>query len=309
MQLEVKERCSLTCDIEEFTLSSPTGVALPQAHAGAHLTLKTPSGASRRYSLVYPNAEPSSYTIAVKREQNSRGGSASMHDEAAVGLCLEVEAPQNDFALVAAQPSLLVAGGIGVTPIVSMAQHLAAEGVPFRVIYCTRSRAQSAYVELLEALCGDRLLVHHDDGQAEQVFDFWDTFAEPTTEHVYCCGPASLMEEVKAVSGHWPDGRIHFEDFKPIEVVRQDDTPFVVDLNRSSRSIKVPANRSVLEAIRDAGMVLASSCESGTCGTCKSVYLEGEVDHRDMVLMDEEKADHIMICVSRARGERLVLDL
>jgi len=117
------------------------------------------------------------------------------------------------------------------------------------------------------------------------------------------------MEEVKAVSGHWPDGRIHFEDFKPIEVVRQDDTPFVVDLNRSGRSITVPANRSVLEAIRDAGMVLASSCESGTCGTCKSVYLEGEVDHRDMVLMDEEKADHIMICVSRARGERLVLDL
>lgn len=309
MQLEVTQRRALTTDIEEFTLNSNVGERLPEAQPGAHITLKTPAGASRRYSLVHPLVNPESYTIAVKREPQSRGGSESMHKDATVGQRLEVEVPQNDFPLVAAQSALLIAGGIGVTPIVSMVEHLQAASAPFRVIYCTRSRDQTAYAELLEELCGDRLLLHHDDGQADRVFDFWDTFEVPTKEHVYCCGPAPLMEEIKAVSGHWPEGQVHFEDFKPVDVVRPDDTPFIVELRQSERSIEVPADRTILEALRDAQITLASSCESGTCGTCKTGYVEGEVDHRDMVLMDEEKATQIMICVSRAKGDRLVLDL
>ena len=117
------------------------------------------------------------------------------------------------------------------------------------------------------------------------------------------------MEEIKAVSGHWPEGRVHFEDFKPIDVVRDDDVAFEVELAKSGGTITVPEDRSILEALRDAGHATVSSCESGTCGTCKTRLISGEVDHRDMVLMDHEKDDTIMICVSRAASGKLVLDL
>lgn len=309
MELEVTGRRSLTVDIDEFTLSSTGGEPLPPSEAGAHVTVETPSGAMRRYSLVYPGAAPAAYTIAVKREPNSRGGSASMHEAAAIGTRLRVEPPKNEFALGAGHTALLIAGGIGVTPIYSMAQRLSAEGRDFRMVYCTRNAGQTAYVDELRALCGARLTLHHDDGDPDRIFDFWDTFEQPTSEHVYCCGPSPLMEEIRAMSGHWPEGRVHFEDFKPVDAVREEDTAFTVLLSRSGAEIEVPADRTILEALRESGHKVASSCESGTCGTCRCSYLEGEVDHRDMVLMEEEKAGRIMICVSRAKGGRLVLDL
>src|SRR5690606_8281346 len=118
----------------------------------------------------------------------------------------------------------------------------------------------------------------------EQVYDFWDHFEKPQPTHVYCCGPKPLMEEIKAISGHWPEGRIHFEDFKPVEVIRADDVAFDVELAKSGKTVHVPADRSILEAVRDAGVRTVSSCESGTCGSCKTKLLAGDVDHRDMVL-------------------------
>jgi phthalate 4,5-dioxygenase reductase subunit len=260
----------------------------------------------RRYSLVNDGTEPTEYVIALKREAESRGGSASMHEEAVEGMVLAVEPPQNDFALVDAPKYLLIAGGIGVTPILSMARHLKAEGKPFQVIYCTRSAEETAYLEDMKDLGAT---IHHDGGDLDAFYDFWDHFEEPGREHVYCCGPAPLMEEIKAISGHWPEGRVHFEDFKGADVVRADDVAFHVTLAKSGRTIEVPADRSILEALRAAGEQTVSSCESGTCGTCKCTLVSGEADHRDMVLMDEEKADHIMICVSRAKQGDLVVDL
>lgn len=309
IEMRVAARRELTSDIAEFTLEPVAAGSLPPFTPGAHVTVKTPSGAMRRYSLMGDGESPETYRIAVKREPDSRGGSASMHDQATEGATLLVEPPENDFELVDAPEYLLIAGGIGITPIYAMAEALDRQGKPFRLIYLTRSAGETAYADELRAAFGDRLTLHHDEGREENFYDFWDDFETPTRAHVYCCGPAPLMEEVEAVSGHWPEGAIHFEDFKPVEVVRADDQPFEVELARSGRTITVPGDRSILEALRDAGIETVSSCESGTCGTCRTGLVEGDVDHRDMVLTEDERAQNIMICVSRAREGRLVLDL
>ena len=307
--MTVVRRRDLTPRIAEFTLAPVDNIALPAFEPGAHITVQTPSGAMRRYSLVGTGEAPESYVIAVKREPESRGGSQSMHDEVREGTELLVEPPENDFPLRDGAKYLLIAGGIGVTPIYSMAQKLAAEGKNFSVIYCARSAEDAAYRDELTEAFGNRVKFHYDAGDPEKVYDFWDHFAEPQNMLVYCCGPKPLMDEIKAISGHWPEGRVNFEDFKPVEVIRPDDVAFAVELARSGRTITVPADRSILEAIRDNGMPTVSSCESGTCGTCKTRLISGDVDHRDMVLMDDEKDDYIMICVSRARSGKLILDL
>lgn len=314
IRMRVAARRVLTPHITEFSLipvEKPDGDGtLPAFTPGAHVTVETPSGAMRRYSLINDGTAPDHYKIAVKREPASRGGSASMHDDATEGSVLNVEAPENDFPMSEAPRYLLIAGGIGITPIYAMASHLEREGKDFNIIYVSRSASEAAYLEDLTQAFGDRVLAHHDEGDPDRIYDFWDLFAEPQNLNVYCCGPKPLMDEIKAISGHWPEGRVNFEDFKPVEVVRADDEPFEVELRKSGATLTVPADRSILEAMRDAGLKTVSSCESGTCGTCKTRLIAGEADHRDMVLMDEEKSDWIMICVSRARaGERLVLDL
>jgi len=307
-EMVVARKRALTPQIAEFTLAAPSGALLEPFTPGAHVTLRTPSGAMRRYSLVNDGAAPESYVIAVKREAQGRGGSASMHDDLAEGDRIEVGLPENDFALVDAPEYLLIAGGIGITPILGMARQLDREGAEFRLVYCTRSADETAYLDEVRAF-GDRAVIHHDGGDIDAAYDFWDHFEKPGRGHVWCCGPAGLMEEVRALSGHWTEGHVHFEDFKPVEVVRADDRAFTVGLARAGIKVEVPADRTILEALRDAGVETVSSCESGTCGTCKTVLLEGTADHRDMVLMDEEKASRIMICISRAAEGDLVLDL
>lgn len=305
--LKVKSRRDVAADICEFTLAREDGSELVPFAPGSHITVETPSGAMRRYSLVNDGSAPAEYVIAVKREAHGRGGSASMHEQLHEGASLVVEPPENEFELVQAAKYLLIAGGIGITPILAMARRLGAEGKPFRLIYCTRSPEETAYLEEVSAL--PDVVIHHDRGQAGNFYDFWDHFEEPGSEHVYCCGPGPLMQEIKAISGHWAEGRVHFEDFNAVAVVRPDDVPFNVTLAKTGRTIEVPADRSILEALRDAGEKTVSSCESGTCGTCKCRLIDGEADHRDLVLMDEEKSDYIMICVSRAKSGDLVVDL
>ena len=304
----VTARRNLTSSIVEFTLVPEDEGEIPAFEPGAHITVETPSGAMRRYSLVNDGSDPESLLIAVKREAGSRGGSVSMHDDAQVGHVLKISPPENSFALVPAKNYLLVAGGIGVTPILGMARHMKAAGQAFTFIYCTRTAEDAAYLDEVRAL-GPKVIVHHDNGDFDKLYDFWDHFETPDTGHVYCCGPAPLMEEIKAVSGHWSEGRVHFEDFKGVDVVRADDTAFHVTLEDTGQTIEIPADRSILEALRDAGIHTASSCESGTCGTCRCRLISGEADHRDMVLMDEEKDRQIMICVSRAKAGDLVIAL
>lgn len=306
-ELAVTARRAVAEEIAEFTLADPEGSALPPFAPGAHVTVETPGGAMRRYSLLNEGTAPAQYVIAVKREPASRGGSAAMHDRVEVGTRLRVLPPENDFPLVPAERYLLIAAGIGITPILAMAWALRADNRPFRLIYCARDPALTAYSAEVEAMGGT---IHHDGGDPDAFYDFWDHFEKPDpAAHVYCCGPAPLMEEIRALSGHWPEGRVHFEDFAPVEVVRHDDRAFAVTLARSGRVVPVPADRTILEALRDAGLRAVSSCESGTCGTCKTVLLAGQVDHRDMVLMEEERENRIMICISRAAEGDLVLDL
>ena len=232
-----------------------------------------------------------------------------MHELALVGTVLTVEPPENNFPLKQANRYLLIAGGIGVTPIYAMASKLASDGKDFAIIYCSRSPADAAYLDEMQKAFGNRLHVHHDGGDPNNAYDFWDHFVEIRNMHVYCCGPKPLMDAIQSISGHWPEGRVNFEDFKPVDVVRANDAPFEVELARSARSIVVPADKSILEAIRESGVRTTSSCESGTCGSCKCRLVAGDVDHRDMVLMDDEKDDFIMICVSRAKSGGLILDL
>jgi phthalate 4,5-dioxygenase reductase subunit len=308
-RVKVTARRMLTPSICEFTLEREDGGALPPFEPGAHIGIETPSGGMRQYSLINDGRAPTEYVIALKREPDSRGGSVSMHDEAQVGSVLRIDHPDNSFPLADAVGYLLIAGGIGVTPILAMANRLDTDGKAFRLIYCTRSPEETAYLDDMRARFGDRLTVHHDGGDPDAVYDFWDEFADVKNIKVYCCGPKPLMEEIEAISGHWPEGRLIFEDFKPVETVRADDQPFEVILQRSGKTVAVPAYLSILEAIRAAGVAAPSSCESGTCGTCKTGLIAGDVDHRDMVLLDEERADKIMICVSRAKAGALTLDL
>lgn len=309
--LLVAARRSPAPDVAEFKLVSALSEetdSLPAADAGAHLTLRTPSGAMRRYSLTQPS-DGSSYVIAVKREPASRGGSASVHEALHSGDIIHSEPPQNDFPLAQAPEHILIAGGIGVTPILAMVRALTARGTPCRMVYCVRERATAAYIAELESLLGDRLKVHEDGGRPDRMFDFWNLLGTPTRAHVMCCGPAGLMDEVRAVSGHWPEGAVRYENFRPVEATRPDDAPFRVVLARSGRKVDIPAGRTILETLREEGVDVRSSCESGTCGTCRTRLLEGKADHRDTVLTAAEHSANIMICVSRACTGALVLDL
>jgi phthalate 4,5-dioxygenase reductase component len=307
MQLNVVAIRPLTTEITEYRFARPDGGVLPEFTPGAHITVTTPAGANRRYSLVNAGDEPREYVIAVKRERVSRGGSQSMHEDVVMGMSLDVTPPENSFPLESASRYLLIAGGIGVTPILAMSRALAERGAHFEVIYCTRSEELTAYADELRALAGARLTIHHDQGDPTQVFDFWDHFATPSTTHVYCCGPKPLMEEIKAISGHWSAQQIHFEDFKPVEVTRAVDQSFEVCLASTGQIFQVPDTRSILETLRSAGVRVPSSCESGTCGSCRMQLVAGEVEHRDYVLVGPERESYIMVCVSRGR-DRITVD-
>ncbi|WP_425402970.1 PDR/VanB family oxidoreductase [Hwanghaeella sp.] len=310
LDLVIRGKRALAEGIFEFELVAADGSTLPEFSAGGHLPVETPSGGMRQYSLSNNPSERDRYVIGVKLEPEGRGGSRSMIEDTVEGDQLKALPPENDFPLVDAPAYILIAGGIGITPILSMARVLTVRGKPFKLIYCTRSPALTAYEDVLSS--GDvsgEITIHHDDGDPDKVYDFWDLFEEPSKAHVYCCGPKPLMEEVKGVTGHWPESAIHFEDFKPVEMFRAADVAFEVTLAKSGRTVTVPVGTTVLDAVRTAGVKVASSCESGTCGTCKTTYLSGNVDHRDLVLMPEEKTDKVMICVSRADEGGMVLDL
>lgn len=310
--LQVRHKEELAGGIYLFELHPAHGAALPAFTAGAHLTIETPCGARRNYSLCGNPAETGFYQIAVKRDAIGRGGSISMADDAHEGDWLSVSAPRNNFELhPRASRFLFVAGGIGITPILSMMRQLKAQGNDqFQLIYCTRDAASTAFLnELNGPVFGAHVTIHHDHGDLNNALDFWPTFETPTSAHVYCCGPRGLMDAVADVSGHWPSGAIHFESFGVDASANAANTAFTVQLRKSGTTLAVSADQSILEALRASGMRVPSSCESGTCGSCRTSLLEGEAEHRDMVLSDEEKEHCIMVCVSRSKSPELVLDL
>lgn len=314
LSLAVVGKVQVATDICMFTLApaaGPIDAVLPQFTAGSHLTVITPAGTRRNYSICSAPNDRRHYQIAVKRETNGRGGSRSMVDEVAVGTHLMVSTPRNNFALDRrAKSFLFVAGGIGITPILSMMRHLKATGVaPFHLYYCTRDAASTAFTAELATEFPGQFTLHHDGGEATQAFDFWPLFESPSAAHVYCCGPRGLMDAVADMTGHWPSGSIHFESFGVGAAAQAENTAFDVRLHSSGQVIHVAKELSILDALRAAGVSVRSSCESGTCGSCKTGLLAGDADHRDMVLGEDERAGNVMVCVSRAKSPELVLDL
>ncbi|HVO90392.1 MAG TPA: PDR/VanB family oxidoreductase [Casimicrobiaceae bacterium] len=297
-------------DVRAFDLAAADGRPLPSYTAGAHIDVHVPAGMVRQYSLCGDLRATDRYVIAVKKEPVSRGGSLSMHEDVEVDSVLAIGTPRNYFALASdAAPSLLIAGGIGITPIYAMAQSLAAEGRDFALHYCARSEAHAAFHAELQALAPGRLVTHFSEVPVLNVAGL--LAAQPAQTHVYCCGPVGLMAAVKDAASHWETSRVHFEWFAAPAVDRSHDGSFEIELKRSGRVLNVPADRTILQVLRDNGIDAASSCEEGVCGTCETALLEGAADHRDLLLTPEERASNrtIMICCSRARSSRLVLDL
>jgi len=298
--------------IRSFELVQADGTLLPPFTPGSHVKVQTPSGAVRKYSLCNDPAERERYVITVKRDANGQGGSISMHDQARVGDILAISRPENAFPMVDnAKAYLFIAGGIGITPILSMIRSFGElPPAPWKLHYLTRSSESTAFSqELTTSELRRNVHIHHDHGDPSKSFDLWPTLEKPNTAHIYCCGPRPLMESVRDMTGHWSPGNVHFESFNEGGGVKPDDRPFRVRLARSQINLEVPVGKSILAALREHGCSAPSSCESGTCGTCRTTLLAGEADHRDMVLMPEEMSEQIMICVSRAKSPELVLDL
>ena len=309
--LRITQKQTVADDIAFFELRRADGGDLPPFSAGAHVTLRIPNGDLRKYSLCNDPGERDRYCIAVKRDAIGRGGSVNLIDEAREGDEIAVSEPRNDFELVPAQHYLFIAGGIGITPILSMIRHIRATGQgKFKLIYLTRSAETTAFLDELKAPeFRGMVTIHHDQGEMDNALDLWPVLEKPGMAHLYCCGPRGLMQAVRDMTGHWSSARVHFEDFTPPgAMTKPDDVAFYVKLAQSGESYEVPVGKTILDVLRAHGHDVPSSCESGTCGSCRTKLLAGEVDHRDLALADYEKADSIMVCVSRGLSD-ITLDL
>ncbi|MFH8605942.1 PDR/VanB family oxidoreductase [Streptomyces sp. NPDC018029] len=286
------------------------GADLPSWEPGAHLDVVLPSGLVRQYSLCGDPEDSSSYTVATRlitAEQGGRGGSREVHG-LREGDRVEVRGPRNRFPLADAASYVFVAGGIGITPILPMLRAVEASGAQWRLLYGGRSRASMPFLEEVEKLGGAGrgrvTVVAEDEDGLPDLAAFLDGTPRGTAVHV--CGPEALMDAVAAVL---PDGcALHLERFAP-RTSADGNTAFEVELRRSGRTVAVAADTTVLAAVRAALPNTAYSCEQGFCGTCQQRVVEGEIDHRDELLTDGERAGSMLICVSRARGERIVLDM
>lgn len=300
--------------IHSFELDSPEGEPLPEAAAGAHIDVHLPGGITRSYSLAGDPLDRQRWVLGVLREAGGRGGSKAMHDKVAVGQMLEVGKPRQAFELVPhAGHTILIAGGIGITPLKSMAHALFKAGQSFELHYCARTAKHAAFLDGLRSLVPDGCLhTHFDEGDPTKGLDIAALLRDASVEtHVYYCGPAGFMAACADASAHWPKDNVHFEHFKAPEPTRTDapDGGFEVHLARQGISVQVQPDQTIVRAIELAGLRVSTSCLSGLCGACKVDYVEGEVEHHDYILSDEEKQRCLTLCVSRARSPRLVLDI
>ncbi|WP_353234336.1 PDR/VanB family oxidoreductase [Diaphorobacter ruginosibacter] len=292
-------------------LVDPDCRPLPAVTPGAHIDLHLGNGITRSYSLVQSGDTPASYVVGVKLDAKSRGGSRYVHEQLRVGSLLPVSMPRNHFPLHEdAAHTVLIAGGIGITPIWCMAQRLQAIAASWELWYSVRSRADLAFVPLLQAM-GARVHLHVD----EEVGGIIDlpaiVAAAPEGTHFYCCGPTPMLDAYEAAAAvRFPAQQIHLERFAAKQAASVDGG-FVISLARSCRDLVVPQGASVLKVLLDNGIEVDSSCQEGICGCCEVVVLEGEVDHRDAILTEAERAANktMMVCCSGAKCSRLVLDL
>lgn len=315
LRLKISAISDATARVKRIELISTDESALPSFKPGAHIDVHLSNGESRSYSLLNDARESHRYVLGILREENGLGASCFIHDNWRMGDEIACDPPSNDFPLYeAGDYYVLIAGGIGITPIMSMAARLAELGREYVLHYCARSEKDAIFLDELRLAHGARLVTHLDGGDPARGLNVADLMKTPKPGcHVYVCGPAGLIRSIREAGTSWGKGTIHYELFKGSEA---DVTPggadaeFDIVLNRSGTRLHVPTNKSILEVLKENGQRIKTLCRAGTCGTCTVAYLSGKVDHRDDVLDDDDRATHLQVCVSRAiAGETLVLDL
>jgi vanillate O-demethylase ferredoxin subunit len=303
-------------DIVSLELASVDGQPLPAFSAGSHIDVQVqPDGSTRQYSLLNDPSEQNRYMIGVLRDPASRGGSIAVHDSIKVGDVLNISEPRNHFGLVPAKHTVLLAGGIGVTPILCMARRLSKVGGGFEMHYCTRSPDRMAFrTQIEKSTFADKVSFHFDDGADDQKLKLESVIATPSADtHIYVCGPTGFIDYVLGTAKKlgWLDSQVHREYFGAVEQDTTGDVTFEVKIASTGQVFAIPADMPITKVLEENGVFIPVSCEEGVCGTCLTRLLEGIPDHRDLYLTDAEHAanDQFTPCCSRSKSPMLVLDI
>ncbi len=316
LKVRIERKKTEAVDICSLELVDVTGKQLPPFSAGSHIDLQLPNGLTRQYSLCNDPTEQHRYLVGILRDPASRGGSQAVHELLKEGDEITISEPRNHFALARdAKHHLLLAGGIGVTPILCMAERLGVMGESFEMHYCTRSKERTAFYDRITGSAfATKVHFHFDDADVAQKLDLERVLSSaPAGTHLYVCGPKGFMDAMLAAARarQWPEDHLHYEFFAADVGPSEDDESFQVKLASSGRVVVVPKDQTVIQALAAAGVEVPVSCEQGVCGTCLTRVLEGEVDHKDLYLTPEEQAanDQFLPCCSRAKSPMLVLDI
>ena len=297
-------------NIVSYELRLPEGGELPPFTAGAHIDLTLPNGLVRSYSLLNPQTERHRYVIAVQKDRASRGGSKWVHENFRVGELVTVNGPRNNFPLdEAAAKSILIAGGIGITPILSMVERLGTIGSDWELVYCSRKRGGTAFLERLQGK--PQVRFNFDEEPGGRMLDIAAVVkAAPPQAHFYCCGPLPMLEAFEQATKDLPRERVHVEYFTA-KAPPAVEGGFTIVLAKSGLTLSVAPGKTILDTLRDNGFDTPFSCTEGVCGTCETRVLEGIPDHRDLILTESERASNktMLICCSGSKSEKLVLDL
>ncbi|MEZ0054011.1 ferredoxin-NADP reductase [Mycobacterium sp. MAA66] len=313
LDLEVVSRVESADGVVTLTLADPSGAELPEWTPGAHIDLVMTPELVRQYSLCGDTTDRLRWQVGVLLDPNSRGGSEFVHNKLYPGTAIRVRGPRNHFALAGAPRYQFIAGGIGITPMLPMIAAAEATGADWRLLYGGRTRSGMAYLDELQRH-GERVEVCPRDEGATFRDSLQTVLSQPDSDTlVYCCGPEGLLTAVEEACRQWPEGSLHLERFsaKEAEATEGELATFDVECQRSGVTLTVPLGKTIYEVAEGAGLDVLGSCMEGVCGTCECDVLEGTPDHRDSVLNEAERTrgDTIMICVSRSKSERLVLDL
>jgi ferredoxin-NADP reductase len=308
VRVETVRRVARNTNVYEF---APTGGGtLPPAQAGAHIDLSLPNGMVRQYSLLLSGETSNRYAVAVKKDEKGRGGSRFIHDSLQTGDVISISSPRNNFPVVDdAQNSVLIAGGIGITPIWSMLHRLGSRGRSWSLYYSCRAREDAAFVEELSAFPTAHF--HFDRENDGRFMDIGRIVADaPADAHIYCCGPGPMLDFFESATASWPRDQIHVEYFSAKEEAARSGG-FTVELASSGQTFFIPEGKTIMEVLLSADIDVLFSCQEGVCGACITRVISGIPDHRDMILSEAEKApnDRMTICCSGSRSARLVLDL
>lgn len=313
LNLRVKSINYEAVDINRYELVDVDGKDLPGFVAGSHIDVHVQGKYIRQYSLCNDPRETKRYEFAVLNVKGGRGGSAAIHEGIRVGDVIKVSEPRNNFKLSSdANRHLLIAGGIGITPLMSMLEDLSANSRSFELHYCCRSSDRAAFKERLNELDGNgQIHFHFDNGNLNESLSVSELLKQhPEGTHLYYCGPTGLMAAIAEACTGWPAGTVHCEHFvAPVVDKPAIEGTFQIKIASTGQTLPVPPELSIADVLKSAGIECETSCEAGLCGTCRTRYLEGEPDHGDYILDDDEHSQYLTVCCSRSKSEMLVLDL